>query len=116
MERTRAGKHLVDWSKPYLISSQMLHYIIDPQLSGQYSVKGAKKLANLALQCVSSNPKDRPKMLQIIETLEALQPLEDMAVTCGLWPVSPKIARNTNSANNVTKRREYPVFANNHRA
>ncbi|KAK1372432.1 putative serine/threonine-protein kinase PBL15 [Heracleum sosnowskyi] len=111
MERTRAGKYdLVDWSKQYLTSNRRLHHIIDPQLSGQYSVVGAKRMANLALQCVSSNPKDRPKMPQIIETLEALQPLGDMAVTCGHWPVSPKTGRNTNSGNNLMKRRESPVF------
>lgn len=113
MERTRAGKHnLVDWSKPYLASNRRFHYIMDPQLSGQYSAKGAKKMANLALQCVSSNPKDRPKMPQIVEALEALQPLRDMAATCGHWPVSPKPGRNANSENNVMKRRDYPVFAN----
>ncbi|XP_074347647.1 putative serine/threonine-protein kinase PBL15 [Apium graveolens] len=113
MERTRAGKHsLVDWAKPYLASTRRFHSIMDPQLSGQYSSKGAKKMASLALQCVSSNPKDRPKMPQIIEALEALQPLRDMAVTSGNCQVSPKTARSTNSGSNVANRREYPVFPN----
>ena len=47
-------------------------------------------MAHLALQCVSMNPRDRPKMPVIIETLESLQNLRDMAVTCGQWPASPK--------------------------
>ncbi|KAL8107031.1 putative serine/threonine-protein kinase PBL15 [Apium graveolens] len=114
MDKTRAKteQNLVDWSKPYLTSSRRLRYIIDPRLLGQYSVKGAKEMANLALHCVSLNPKDRPRMPQIIETLEAVQPLRDMAVTCGHWPISPKTGRNVSSGNNGLKKKESPVFVN----
>ncbi|KAG5541192.1 hypothetical protein RHGRI_021148 [Rhododendron griersonianum] len=87
--RPKSEQNLVDWSKPYLTSSRRLRFIMDPRLSGQYSVKGAKEMALLALQCVSLIPKDRPKMPVIIETLESLQKLTDMAVTCGQWPASP---------------------------
>ncbi|KAE9460308.1 hypothetical protein C3L33_07781, partial [Rhododendron williamsianum] len=86
--RPKSEQNLVDWSKPYLTSSRRLRCIMDPRLSGQYSVKGAKEMALLALQCVSLIPKDRPKMPVIIETLESLQKLTDMAVTCGQWPAS----------------------------
>ncbi|OAY24321.1 probable serine/threonine-protein kinase PBL15 [Manihot esculenta] len=88
--RGKNEQNLIDWTKPYLTSSRRLRFIIDPRLSGQYSVKGAKQIANLALQCISVNPKDRPKMAAIVETLEALQHYKDMAVTCGQWPPSPK--------------------------
>ncbi|CAI9094880.1 OLC1v1030705C3 [Oldenlandia corymbosa var. corymbosa] len=93
MDKTRAKteQSLVDWAKPYLSSSRRLRCIIDPRLSGQYSVKGAKEMAHLALQCVSMNPRDRPKMPSIIETLESLQNLKDMAISVGQWPdQSPK--------------------------
>lgn len=97
MDKTRAKteQNLVDWAKPYLTSSQRLRCIMDPRLAGQYSVKGAKEMALLALQCVSLNPKDRPRMLAIIETLEGLQQLRDMAITCGQWPISPKPSRSS---------------------
>ncbi|KAL3497993.1 hypothetical protein ACH5RR_040725 [Cinchona calisaya] len=88
--RPKTEQSLVDWTKPYLTSSRRLRCIIDPRLSGQYSVKGAREMAHLALQCVSMNPRDRPKMPAIIETLESLQNLRDMAVSCGQWPTSPK--------------------------
>ncbi|XP_031130267.1 probable serine/threonine-protein kinase PBL15 [Ipomoea triloba] len=91
--RPKNEQNLVDWSKPYLTSSRRLRCIIDPRLAGQYSVKGAKEMALLALQCVSSNAKDRPKMPAIIETLESLQHLRDMAVACGQWPPSPASAK-----------------------
>ncbi|KAB2632129.1 serine/threonine-protein kinase [Pyrus ussuriensis x Pyrus communis] len=93
--RPKSEQNLIDWAKPYLTSSsRRLRYIMDPRLAGQYSVKGAKEIAHLALQCISMNPKDRPKMPTIIETLESLQNLKDMAVACGHWPASPKSARN----------------------
>ncbi|KAJ8774145.1 hypothetical protein K2173_009576 [Erythroxylum novogranatense] len=92
--RPKSEQNLIDWSKPYLTSSRRLRCIMDPRLGGQYSVKGTKQMALLALQCISLNPKDRPKMAAIIETLEALQNYKDMAVTRGQWPVSQKSGRN----------------------
>ncbi|EXC33076.1 Serine/threonine-protein kinase [Morus notabilis] len=96
--RPKTEQYLVDWAKPYLTSSRRLRYIMDPRLAGQYSEKGAKQMALLALQCISLKPKDRPKMPTIIETLESLQNFKDMAVTCGQWPVSTKSTRNGASA------------------
>ncbi|GMJ16027.1 PBS1-LIKE 15, SCHENGEN1 [Hibiscus trionum] len=86
--RSKNEQNLVDWAKPYLNSSRRLRYIMDQRLGGQYSVKGAKQMALLALQCISLNPKDRPRMPAIIETLESLVQYKDMAVSCGQWPVS----------------------------
>ncbi|KAK4364826.1 hypothetical protein RND71_016184 [Anisodus tanguticus] len=92
MDKTRPKneQNLVDWTRPYLSSSRRLRCIMDPRFGGQYSVKGAKEMAHLASLCTSLNPKDRPKMPAIIETLEALVPLRDMAVACGQWSPSPK--------------------------
>lgn len=88
--RPKSEQNLVDWAKPYLTSNRRLRYIMDPRLGGQYSVKGAKEIALLALHCISVNPKDRPRMPAIVETLEGLQNFKDMAVTCGQWQASPK--------------------------
>ncbi|KAK4758590.1 hypothetical protein SAY87_019891 [Trapa incisa] len=85
-KRTKTEQSLVDWARPYLTSSRRLRCIIDPRLMGQYSIKGAKDMALLALECISLNPKDRPKMPSIVETLESLQNLKDMAVSYGHWP------------------------------
>ncbi|KAJ9537724.1 hypothetical protein OSB04_030457 [Centaurea solstitialis] len=97
MDKTRPKReqYLVDWIKPYLTSSRRLRCIMDQRLAGQYSVRGAKEVALLALNSVSLNPKDRPKMTEIIQTLESVQNLKDMAISCGQWPVaSQKTARN----------------------
>ncbi|KAL0546941.1 hypothetical protein IC582_016860 [Cucumis melo] len=102
MDKSRAknDQNLVDWAKPYLSSSRRLHCIMDPRLCGQYSVKGAKGMASLALQSTSLNPKDRPRMPAIVEALENLLQFKDMAVTSGHWSASasPKHARNGVSA------------------
>ncbi|KAH1150883.1 hypothetical protein AAZX31_16G097200 [Glycine max] len=90
-KRPKTEQNLVDWSKPYLSNSKRLRCIMDPRLVGQYSVKGAKEMALLALQCTSLNPKDRPRIQTAVETLENLQKFKDMAVTYGHWP---QCARN----------------------
>ncbi|XP_068635270.1 probable serine/threonine-protein kinase PBL15 [Aristolochia californica] len=95
MDKTKPKnqQNLVDWTKPYLTSSRKLRFIMDPKLGGQYSVKGAKEVAGLALRCVSSNPKDRPRMSAVVETLEGLQHLKDMAITSGVWPANQRSGR-----------------------
>ncbi|XP_050230727.1 probable serine/threonine-protein kinase PBL15 [Mercurialis annua] len=103
--RPKNEQNLIDWAKPYLTSSRRLQYIMDPRLSGQYSVKGAKQIALLALQCISMNPKDRPKLPAIVETLEALQTYnKDMAVSCGQWPPTPKSKRIVDSRSSSVKK------------
>ncbi|PIA41829.1 hypothetical protein AQUCO_02200332v1 [Aquilegia coerulea] len=105
MDKTKpkSEQNLVDWARPYLTSSRRLRCIIDPKLGGQYSVKGAREMASLALQCVSLNPKPRPRMPVVIDVLEGLQNLRDMAITCGQWSTTPKTNR---SGVNVKGRRE----------
>jgi serine/threonine protein kinase len=99
--RAKAEEKLVDWSRPYLTSSRRLRCIMDPRLAGQYSVKGAREVAALALTCISSNPKDRPRMPAVVEILERSQHYKDMAVTAGVWSTkatSPIVGRNAISA------------------
>lgn len=106
--RAKPEQNLVDWAGPYLTSSRRLRCIMDPRLAGQYSIKGAKEMASLALQCISLNPKDRPKMPSVVEALEGLQNLKDMAVSYGHWPATPKSARvNGASPNKGGHRRKH---------
>jgi len=90
---------LVEWTRPYLASSRRLRCIMDAKLSGNYSVKGARAVAHLAVQCTSPQPRDRPSMAAVVETLEQLEGLKDMAVSMGLfWPTAPAAGRNALSA------------------
>ncbi|KAL5219088.1 hypothetical protein ABZP36_019772 [Zizania latifolia] len=90
---------IVDWTRPYLGSSRRLRCIMDPRLAGNYSVKGARAVAHLAVQCTSPQPRDRPRMAAVVEALQGLQGFKDMAVTVGLWPTNAPVAgRNAISA------------------
>ncbi|KAF9616610.1 hypothetical protein IFM89_030779 [Coptis chinensis] len=74
LDKSRPSRehNLVEWARPLLNHRKMLK-ILDPRMEGQYSVKIAQKVAFLAYQCLSQNPKGRPDMSTVVETLEAVQ-------------------------------------------
>ncbi|KAK4377657.1 hypothetical protein RND71_003953 [Anisodus tanguticus] len=68
------GEHsLVDWAKPYLTNKRRVYRVLDTRLEGQYSLSHAIKVAILALQCLSMDPKSRPTMNEVVTALEQLQ-------------------------------------------
>ncbi|KAG6432497.1 hypothetical protein SASPL_104074 [Salvia splendens] len=75
VDKTRPSKEqsLVDWARPKLNDKRKMLQIIDPRLENQYSVRGAQKACSLAYYCLSQNPKARPLMSDVVETLEPLQ-------------------------------------------
>ncbi|KAJ8765123.1 hypothetical protein K2173_010609 [Erythroxylum novogranatense] len=67
------GRHnLVDWIKPYLSDRRKLKSIMDSRLEGRYPSKAAFRIAQLALTCLESEPKHRPPMKDVVETLEII--------------------------------------------
>ncbi|XP_012463426.1 probable serine/threonine-protein kinase PBL10 [Gossypium raimondii] len=69
-----SGEHsLVDWAKPYLANKRKMFRVLDSRLEGQYSMEGAFKVATLALRCISTEPKFRPRMNEVVIVLEQLQ-------------------------------------------
>ncbi|KAH7515151.1 hypothetical protein FEM48_Zijuj11G0165500 [Ziziphus jujuba var. spinosa] len=79
VDKTRPSKeqNLVDWARPKLNDKRRLLQIIDPRLENQYSVRAAQKACSLAYYCLSQNPKARPLMSDVVETLEPLQSCND---------------------------------------
>lgn len=75
VDKTRPSKEqsLVDWARPKLNDKRKMLQIIDPRLENQYSVRAAQKACSLAYYCLSHNPKARPLMSDVVETLEPLQ-------------------------------------------
>ncbi|OAY57893.1 probable serine/threonine-protein kinase PBL18 [Manihot esculenta] len=61
---------LVDWAKPFLSDPRRVLRIMDTRLGGQYSKKGAQAAAALALQCLHTDPKNRPSMTEVLTALE----------------------------------------------
>lgn len=73
-----SGQHnLVDWAKPYLTERRKLARVMDPRLEGQYPSKGAKQAAQLTVKCLAPEPKNRPSMKEVVETLEQIQEIKD---------------------------------------
>lgn len=65
-------QNLVEWARPYLSDKRKVFRLIDPRLEGQYSMKGAHRAANLALNCLHPDAKVRPLMKEVVELLEPL--------------------------------------------
>jgi serine/threonine protein kinase len=82
-------KNLVDWARSYLNDPKKLTRIIDQRLDGQYSTKGAQKVAALAYQCVSQSQKSRPHMSAVVDALEPLLALDDIPLGHFVFTVIP---------------------------
>ncbi|KAL6546168.1 putative serine/threonine-protein kinase pix13 [Orobanche gracilis] len=68
-----SGQHnLIDWIKPHLSDRRKLKHIIDSRLEGRYLSRSAIHTAQLALKCLENEPKNRPAMQEIVETLERI--------------------------------------------
>lgn len=69
-----SGEHnLIEWAKPYLSNKRRIFQVMDARIEGQYSTREAMKVANLAIQCLSVEPRFRPKMDEVVRALEELQ-------------------------------------------
>ncbi|KAI3729146.1 hypothetical protein L6452_17796 [Arctium lappa] len=71
-EKIGIEQDLVEWTKPYLGDKRKLFRIMDTRLEGQYPQKGAYTAATLALQCLNTEPKARPRMSEVLVNLEEL--------------------------------------------
>ncbi|XP_022986870.1 probable serine/threonine-protein kinase PBL19 [Cucurbita maxima] len=65
----RNEQKLLEWIKPYVSDPKKFHLIIDPRLEGECDIKSAQKLASLANKCLMKQPKNRPKMSEVVEIL-----------------------------------------------
>jgi serine/threonine protein kinase len=77
--RPSGEQNLVEWARSILGEKRKFYRLIDPQLKGQFSVKGAQKAVQLAVKCLSRDPKSRPRMSEVVESLKPLPNLKDMA-------------------------------------
>lgn len=80
LERNRPTmeQKLLEWVKQFPADSKRFSMLIDPRLRNQYSISAARKVAKLADSCLNRNPKDRPTMREVVESLkEAIQDSEE---------------------------------------
>lgn len=74
--RPSGQQNLVDWAKPYLTKTGMLRTIMDERMAGQYSPKAALQAAQVTLKCLAPEPKSRPSMKEVLETLERIEAIK----------------------------------------
>eukprot|EP00252_Welwitschia_mirabilis_P000849 TRINITY_DN10826_c0_g1_i1.p1 TRINITY_DN10826_c0_g1~~TRINITY_DN10826_c0_g1_i1.p1 ORF type:complete len:387 (+),score=19.64 TRINITY_DN10826_c0_g1_i1:198-1358(+) len=97
MDKTRPSRehNLAEWARPLLNDKKKLLKIIDPRLEGEYPVRNAQKAASLAYHCLSHNPKARPLMKDVVQTLEPLQDKEDLAIALSFSVQRPQPPSNS---------------------
>ncbi|KDP45988.1 hypothetical protein JCGZ_11891 [Jatropha curcas] len=79
LERNRptAEQKLLDWVKQFPADSNRFSMILDPRLRNDFSIVAAKKIAKLADSCLNKNPKERPTMDEVVQSLkQAIQDSE----------------------------------------
>ncbi|KAG7592849.1 Serine-threonine/tyrosine-protein kinase catalytic domain [Arabidopsis thaliana x Arabidopsis arenosa] len=98
IDKSKVGveRNLVDWSRPYLGDKRKVFRIMDTKLGGQYPHKGACLAANTALQCLNQEPKLRPKMYDVLSTLEELE------ITLKSGSTSNSVMTLTSSSSSLT--------------
>ncbi|KAL3579791.1 hypothetical protein D5086_017626 [Populus alba] len=94
---------LVDWAKPFLIDSRRVLRIMDTRLGGQYSKKAAQAAAAIALQCLHTDPKNRPPMIDVLATLEKLNTPKDIPRTARPVKLDNHGIKHMNSPYRITK-------------
>ncbi|KAL5710806.1 putative serine/threonine-protein kinase pbl10 [Ranunculus cassubicifolius] len=72
-DRPSGEQCLVKWAKPYLRDKYLISRVLDRYLDGQYTWESARKAAKLALHCVATSPKSRPRMNEVVTVLKQLQ-------------------------------------------
>ncbi|TVU07687.1 hypothetical protein EJB05_41078 [Eragrostis curvula] len=84
LEPSRAGARdgsLVDWARPILIRPKKLERIVDRRMGelgkGQFTARSVERVARLAYDCLSQNPKVRPAMARVVQTLDAVLAAND---------------------------------------
>ncbi|KAF8645709.1 hypothetical protein HU200_066112 [Digitaria exilis] len=70
---------LADWAKPYLADRRKLARLMDPRFEGQYNSKQAFQAAQLTLNCLAGEPRSRPSMKEVVETLEQIESMKSRA-------------------------------------
>ncbi|PIA54015.1 hypothetical protein AQUCO_00900531v1 [Aquilegia coerulea] len=87
LDKSRPAREqvLADWALPLLNEKKKVLNIVDPRLEGDYPVKAVHKASMLAYHCLNRNPKARPLMRDIVDSLEPLQVSVEVLTTSLSW-------------------------------
>lgn len=71
--RLRETKSLQDWLKSELLNRGKMRSTMDAKLEGRYPQNLASEVAQLTLKCIQTDPKFRPSMKEVVDTLEQIE-------------------------------------------
>ncbi|XVF63529.1 hypothetical protein PTKIN_Ptkin09bG0094100 [Pterospermum kingtungense] len=101
-----SGEHnLMEWSKHSLTDKKRLKKIMDPRLEQQYPIKAALQAGKLILNCLESDPRNRPSMEEVLNTLQNISAMDE----------KPKESKASTSQQKTKRREEQQRHRNNHR-
>jgi hypothetical protein len=63
----------------YLADCRRLARLMDPRFEGQYNSRQAFQAAQLMLDCLAVEPRSRPSMKEVVETLERVEAMKSRA-------------------------------------
>lgn len=75
-KRPVGKQNLVIWTKPSLSNKRKLKSIMDAGIEDQYSPDAALRVGQLILTCLEPDPKKRPSMIDVLETLEGIEAIK----------------------------------------
>lgn len=75
-KRSGPQHNLVEWAKPLLPNRKKIKIIMDARIEGQYSSKAAMLFAQLTLHCLEPEPRKRPSMKEVTESLEHINSMK----------------------------------------
>ncbi|PHT45799.1 Protein STRUBBELIG-RECEPTOR FAMILY 8 [Capsicum baccatum] len=70
--RPRSEQSLVRWATPQLHDIDALEKMVDPSLTGLYSIKSLSRFADVIALCVQPEPEFRPPMSEVVQALVRL--------------------------------------------
>ncbi|KAK9032999.1 hypothetical protein V6N11_018040 [Hibiscus sabdariffa] len=99
-----SGEHnLVEWTKYSLTEKRKLKRIMDPRLEQEYPIKAALQTGVLILKCLESDPRNRPSMEEVLETLQEINAINENPKVSNKGSKSKSKANNNQSYGRNTK-------------
>lgn len=66
-------ENLIDWAKSFIVDRRKVRRILDPSLKPDFrNMAMLSVVSSLIVQCIRNNPKKRPSMVTVLETLEKI--------------------------------------------
>ncbi|RDX64169.1 putative serine/threonine-protein kinase PBL19, partial [Mucuna pruriens] len=70
--RPKGEQKLLEWIRPYLSDGKKFKLILDSRLDKKQVFKSSQRLAMIANRCLVKNPKNRPKMSEVLEMMNEM--------------------------------------------